>query len=207
MRITKASRSLIDLISDRIADVGFGDETEEDFYAVKVELEDDELATEEELNQITFEDWVNSKDLKEGIMRITKSQLRRIIKEELSRVLDEDVGQDFRDATKKGMQQLADLARDMSASMDATDADPSRLEQARRELANLVELLDTDLRNELSRQQQLELTYVESSMMHLNLLHAEAGTSPSKDEIKKAYEEGLDEAYHELQMEDDDYLK
>ena len=82
-RIIRENRSqeILKLISDRISDVGFGDEDEEDFESVKIELGEDGLASQEELDQLTFDQW---KELKESkAMKITKGQLRRIIKEEV----------------------------------------------------------------------------------------------------------------------------
>ena len=91
-RIIKENRSqeILKLISDKISEVGFGDEDEEDFESVKIELEEDGLASQEELDQLTFESW---KDLKESTqMKITKRQLRRIIKEEKQKILNEAHG-------------------------------------------------------------------------------------------------------------------
>jgi len=82
-RIIRENRSqeILKLISDRISDVGFGDEDEEDFESVKIELEEDGLATQEELDQLTFDQW---KELKESkTMKITESKLRQIVREAL----------------------------------------------------------------------------------------------------------------------------
>ena len=82
-RIIRENRSqeILKLISDRISDVGFGDEDEEDFESVKIELGEDGLATQEELDQLTFDQW---KELKESkTMKITESKLRQIVREAL----------------------------------------------------------------------------------------------------------------------------
>lgn len=82
-RIIRENRSqdILKLVSDRIKDVGFGDEDEEDFESVKIELEEDGLATQEELDQLTFDQW---KELKESkTMKITESKLRQIVREAL----------------------------------------------------------------------------------------------------------------------------
>ena len=67
-------QEIVELISDRMPDVGRGDKNtgdfeedffgvkseedyEEDFKAVKIELEEDGLASEQDLDQITFERW------------------------------------------------------------------------------------------------------------------------------------------------------
>ena len=82
-RIIRENRSqeILKLISDRISDVGFGDEDEEDFESVKIELGEDGLASQEELDQLTFDQW---KELKESkTMKITESKLRQIVREAL----------------------------------------------------------------------------------------------------------------------------
>jgi hypothetical protein len=72
--VENREQDIVKLISDRIPDVGRGDKNtgdfeedffgvksekdyEEDFKAVKIELEEDGLASEQELEQITFERW------------------------------------------------------------------------------------------------------------------------------------------------------
>jgi len=84
------AQEIVKLVSTRIPEVGFGEMDEEDFDAVKVELEDDGLADEQELSQLSFQKW---QDLKEGhsVMKITKRQLKRIIKEEKRKLVNENV--------------------------------------------------------------------------------------------------------------------
>ena len=65
--VENRGQEIVDLISDRISEVGFGDENEEDFDAAKVELEEDGLASEQELEQITFERWQALSGVKEAI--------------------------------------------------------------------------------------------------------------------------------------------
>jgi len=55
--VENREQEIVNLISGRISKVGFGDKNENDFDYAKLELEDDGLASKQELEQITFERW------------------------------------------------------------------------------------------------------------------------------------------------------
>ena len=55
--VENREQEIVNLISNRIPKVGFGDKNENDFDYAKLELEDDGLASKQELEQITFERW------------------------------------------------------------------------------------------------------------------------------------------------------
>ena len=55
------TQTILDLIKQRIKEVGFGKETEEDFDAAKIELIDDYPDKEDEIDRITFDQFESSK--------------------------------------------------------------------------------------------------------------------------------------------------
>ncbi len=54
-----STQTILDLIKQRIKEVGFGKETEEDFDAAKIELVDDYPDKEDEIDRITFDQFVS----------------------------------------------------------------------------------------------------------------------------------------------------
>ena len=62
-----STQAILNLIKQRIKEVGFGKETEEDFDAAKIELVDDYPDKEDEIDRITFDQFIslNEKGLEE----------------------------------------------------------------------------------------------------------------------------------------------
>ena len=126
IRENRSQQEIATLVTGRIKDVGFGDENEEDFKYVKIELEEDGLASEDELDQLTFDQW---KELKESkAMKIKLSKLRRIIKEQLEFIAQDqqpEVQKQDKEVSEVGMSvnqlqaaaatalELSDLIREM----------------------------------------------------------------------------------------------
>ena len=130
-----STQTILDLIKQRIKEVGFGKETEEDFDAAKIELVDDYPDKEDEIDRITFDqffslneedldemhctskrdDKINEEDLEEMHCTSKRDDKRERLKEE-----KKDCKPDYPDLNKDGdkNQCISDAAKDLKAKND-----------------------------------------------------------------------------------------
>jgi len=73
---------ILDLIKQRIKEVGFGDEDEEDFESVKIELVDDGMVSKLEIENITFDQFVSQSEGDLNEMHCTSKRDNKGLKKE-----------------------------------------------------------------------------------------------------------------------------